>query len=131
LPLPFVIDHMGRISARAGLEQQPLQQLLALLRSSPRCWVKLSGAERISAAGPPFTDVVPFARGLIEAAPDRILWGTDRPHANSGRASPREGARTVPLDAELVDLIAAYAPDAALQRQILVDNPQRLYGFEP
>lgn len=122
LPLPFVIDHMGRIAARAGPEQQPFRQLLALLSSSPRCWVKISGAERISQAGPPFTDAVPFARALIETAPDRILWGSDRPHAGS--------LRFVPLDAELVDLIPAYAPDAAVQRQILVDNPRRLYGFE-
>ena len=84
--------------------------------------MKISGAERISRAGPPFTDAVPFARALIQAAPDRILWGTDRPHANS--------LRSLTLDADLVDLIPAYAPDVAVQRQILVDNPRRLYGFE-
>lgn len=122
LPLPFVIDHMGRIAAQAGVQQAPFQQLLKLLRSSPRCWVKISGAERISNAGPPFADAVPFARALVEAAPDRILWGTDWPHPNISRFMPNDG--------DLVDLVPLYIPDASLQRQILVDNPHRLYGFE-
>ncbi|HUK02180.1 MAG TPA: amidohydrolase family protein [Steroidobacteraceae bacterium] len=121
LPVPFIIDHMGRVPTKAGLEQPPFQQLLALIRSNQRCWVKVSGAERISSAGPPFTDAVPFARALIEAAPDRILWGTDWPHPNIARHMPNDG--------DLVDLVPLMMPDAALQKRILVDNPHRLYGF--
>jgi len=121
LPVPFLIDHMGRVPARAGLEQEPFVRLLELARSNERCWVKVSGAERISSAGPPFTDAVPFARALIEAAPDRILWGTDWPHPNIARHMPNDG--------DLVDLVPLFAPEPALQRQILVDNPHRLYGF--
>jgi predicted TIM-barrel fold metal-dependent hydrolase len=92
--------------------------VLDLLRA-PNWWVKVSGAERISAAGPPFRDAVPFARRLIEAAPDRTLWGTDWPHPN---------VRWEPDEADLVDLLPEFA-DADALRRVLVDNPARLYGF--
>lgn len=121
LPVAFIIDHMGRVPAAAGVEQEPFRHLLRLLRTLPGCWVKISGAERISADGPPFADAVPFAQALIEAAADRILWGTDWPHPNIARHMPNDG--------DLVDLFARFAPDPAIQRRILVDNPHRLYGF--
>jgi 2-pyrone-4,6-dicarboxylate lactonase len=121
LPVPFLIDHMGRVPTRAGLEQEPFQRLLQLLRGNERCWVKVSGAERIASSGPPFTDAVPFAQALIHAAPDRILWGTDWPHPNISKHMPNDG--------DLVDLIPLYMPDSAMQRKVLVENPHRLYGF--
>jgi predicted TIM-barrel fold metal-dependent hydrolase len=122
LPVPFIIDHMGRVPTNQGLGQAPFEQLLKLLRTHERCWVKISGSERISSGGPPFTDAVPFARALIAAAPERILWGTDWPHPNISKHMPNDG--------ELVDLIPLMMPDAAMQQQVLVDNPQRLYHFE-
>jgi len=121
LPVPFIIDHMGRVPTSQGLEQAPFQQLLKLARHNERCWVKISGSERISSSGPPFTDAVPFAQTLIAAAPERVLWGTDWPHPNISRHMPNDGA--------LVDLIPLMMPDKALQQRILVDNPQRLYQF--
>src|SRR5256885_11851617 len=120
LPVPIVIDHMGRVNAGDGLEQQPFKTLLEFMRNE-NCWVKVCGAERVSSKGPPFTDAVPFARALIEAAPERILWGTDWPHPNVGKYMPNDG--------DLVDLFAQMAPEPALQHKILVDNPARLYGF--
>jgi predicted TIM-barrel fold metal-dependent hydrolase len=118
LPVPFVIDHMARVDASAGLDQEPFRVLLRLL-SDPRCWVKISGAERLTAGGaPPYDDVVPFARALIAAAPDRVLWGTDWPHPN---------VRHMPDDGDLVDLLAEIAPDEPTRHAILVDNPRRLY----
>ena len=122
LPVPFLIDHMGRVPTKAGLEQEPFRRLLDVARNNERCWVKISGAERISSAGPPFTDAVPFAQALIAAAPERILWGTDWPHPNISRHMPNDG--------DLVDLVPLYMPDPAMQRRILVDNPHRLYGFD-
>jgi len=122
LPVPFIIDHMGRVPVKAGLEQPAFRHLVGLLRTAPGCWVKISGAERISSSGPPFADAIPFAQALIAAAPDRILWGTDWPHPNIARHMPNDG--------DLMDLMALYAPDPAIQRKILVDNPQRLYGFD-
>jgi predicted TIM-barrel fold metal-dependent hydrolase len=119
LPCPYVIDHMGRVDATAGLDQEPFRALLGLLHEGDRCWVKLSGAERLTAVGPPpYDDVVPFARALIAAVPDRVLWGTDWPHPN---------VRHMPDDGDLVDLLAAFAPDEAVRHRILVENPARLY----
>jgi 2-pyrone-4,6-dicarboxylate lactonase len=120
LPVPFVIDHMGRVKASEGLEQPAFKTLLSFVERE-NCWVKVTGPERVSTMGPPFTDAVPFAQKLIEAAPDRILWGTDWPHPNVGKHMPNDG--------DLVDLFAMMAPDAGLQKKILVDNPARLYGF--
>jgi predicted TIM-barrel fold metal-dependent hydrolase len=116
--LPVVVDHMGRPPAQDGLEQAPFRILLDLLRE-PNWWVKVSGSERISAQGPPFRDAIPFARRLIEVAPDRTLWGTDWPHPN---------VRWEPDEADLVDLLPEFGDQAALRR-VLVDNPARLYGF--
>jgi 2-pyrone-4,6-dicarboxylate lactonase len=112
---------MGRVPTKAGLEQEPFKRLLDLARNNEKCWVKISGAERISSEGPPFTDAVPFAQALIEAAPDRILWGTDWPHPNISKHMPNDG--------DLVDLIPLMMPDPAMQKRILVDNPHRLYQF--
>jgi predicted TIM-barrel fold metal-dependent hydrolase len=118
LSLPVVVDHMGRVPVRDGLDQPPFRILLDLLKR-PNWWVKVSGAERISETGPPFADAIPFAQRLIEAAPDRVLWGTDWPHPN---------VRWEPDEADLVDLLPCFGSAAELQR-VLVDNPARLYGF--
>jgi predicted TIM-barrel fold metal-dependent hydrolase len=119
MPVPYVIDHMGRVKSHGGLDQPPLKMLLELLRDE-RAWTKVSGAERVSASGKrPFHDAIPIARAIIEAAPDRVLWGTDWPHPNV----PNE----MPDDGELVDLFAAFCTDDRLRRQVLVDNPARLY----
>ena len=120
VPVPMVIDHMGRVKAAGGLEQPAFKTLLGWMKQE-NFWVKVCGAERVSSMGPPFTDAVPFAQALIAAAPGRILWGTDWPHPNVGAHMPNDG--------DLVDLFARMAPDAAIQRKILVENPARLYGF--
>jgi len=120
IPLPAVIDHMGRVPVSDGVEQAPFQALLSKLRESRDLWVKVSGAERISLSGPPFFDAVPFAIACIEAAPDRVIWGTDWPHPN---------VKIMPNDGDLVDLIPAMAPTTELQQRMLVDNPARLFGF--
>ena len=120
MPCPYVIDHMARVPVEAGLEQEPFQALLELL-ADERAWVKISGAERLTVGGaPPYDDVVPFARALLAAAPDRVLWGTDWPHPN---------VRVMPDDGDLVDLLADFAPDEALRTQVLVHNPRRLYDL--
>jgi predicted TIM-barrel fold metal-dependent hydrolase len=120
MPCPYVIDHMARVPTADGVEQEPFQALLTLL-ADERAWVKISGAERLTTDGPPpYDDVVPFARALIAAAPDRVLWGTDWPHPN---------VRHMPDDGDLVDLLAAFAPDEASRTRILVTNPERLYDF--
>jgi 2-pyrone-4,6-dicarboxylate lactonase len=119
LSVPIVIDHFGMVPAHAGLDAPGFRTLLSLARSG-RCWFKLSAPYRISTQPPLFPDVTPFAHALLEAAPDRCVWGTDWPHPN---------ASFIPNDGDLVDLLPAWIPDEALRRKVLVDNPAELYGF--
>jgi predicted TIM-barrel fold metal-dependent hydrolase len=119
--VPFVIDHMGRVQAARGLEQEPFRLLLALMRDNPLAWVKVCGAERVSVGKRPFDDAIPFASALIEAAPDRVLWGTDFPHPNISKDMPNDGG--------LVDLMFRFCPDEAMRKRLLIDNPARLYDF--
>jgi predicted TIM-barrel fold metal-dependent hydrolase len=117
LPIPFVIDHMGRVPSAAGVEQPAFKALLELVRLD-HCWIKVSGSERISF--PPYDAALPFARALVAASPDRCLWGTDFPHPNPTHEAD---------EADLVDLIPLFAADPAQQKKLLVDNPARLYEF--
>jgi len=121
LPVPFVIDHMGRVPTKDGLDQLPFKYLLEVAQLD-NCWIKVCGAERIASEGPPFTSAVPFAQAIIDVAPDRTFWGTDWPHPNIKKHMPNDG--------DLVDLIPLIAPTAIGQQKLLVDNPHRLYGFE-
>jgi 2-pyrone-4,6-dicarboxylate lactonase len=118
LPLPFVIDHMGRVPGKHGVDQQPLKALLELAKLE-NCWIKVCGAERISL--PPYAEAVPIAHAIVSAIPERVLWGTDFPHPNPTHEAD---------EADLVDLVPQYATDAATQQRLLVDNPARLYGFD-
>jgi predicted TIM-barrel fold metal-dependent hydrolase len=120
LPTTYVIDHMGTIAAAKGLDDPEFKTLLDLQASDDKCWVKITGLERASAGGPPFHDSVPFAKRLIENSPDRVLWGTDWPHPN---------VKIMPNDGDIVDLVPLYAPDAAIQRKLMVTNPERLFRF--
>jgi len=121
LPVPFIVDHMARVRAADGIRQEPFGYLVDLLGRNELAWVKISGAERITSdRARSYDDVVPFARSLVEAAPDRVLWGTDWPHPN---------VRHMPDDGDLVDVLADFAPDEETRHRILVDNPQRLYTF--
>lgn len=129
LPTAVVIDHMARVNPAEGLEQPAFQLLLDLLKDQ-KFWVKVTGADKLcrsdvhSYFGLPFVDVIPFARALIAAAPNRIIWGTDWPHSNN--FAPGK----TPNDGDLLELLAQFAPDEATRRKILVDNPAALYGFE-
>lgn len=121
LPLDFVIDHMGRGLTENGTDFPGFQHLLRLLGTG-RYWCKISGADRISSGGAPYRDAAPFQRALVDANPERIVWGTDWPHVNfpDGR---------VPTDEDLVRLFFETVTDDATRRRILVENPARLYGF--
>jgi 2-pyrone-4,6-dicarboxylate lactonase len=86
-----------------------------------RAWVKLTGPYRITTAPLPYPDTIPFAQALLEANRERVLWGTDWPHVMlKGR---------MPNDGDLANLLADWIPDAALREQVLVRNPEKLYGF--
>jgi len=122
IPATIVIDHFGRIDPAQGLEQAPFRILKALARRD-NCWIKISGAERITRQGPPYADVAPFAHALLEVAPDRLIWGTDWPHTGVFDAA------RMPDDAGLVDALFDFVPDEGLRQQVLVLNPERLLGL--
>ena len=116
-PVPVVIDHMGRVDASLGLDQQPFRELRDLLKDR-NIWVKVSGCERSSRQPSPWKDAIPFARRLVEEFGDRTLWGTDWPHPN---------LKEIPDDGVMVDNLAEIAPTEKQRQALLVDNPSRLY----
>jgi 2-pyrone-4,6-dicarboxylate lactonase len=121
LPVTYVIDHMGTISAAKSIDDAEFKALLDLHANDEKCWIKITGPERASASGPPFHDAVPFAKRLIDNAPDRVIWGTDWPHPN---------VKFMPNDGDLVDLIPLYARDESVRHKLLVSNPERLFKFD-
>ena len=119
LPGIVVVDHMGRPDVTQPVDGPGFQAFANLMADMPNLWTKVSCPERLTVAGPPYDDVVPFQRHLVEHFSDRVLWGTDWPHPNMKSHRPDDGL--------LVDTIARIAPTAALQQALLVDNPMRLY----
>src|SRR5262249_577243 len=105
-----------------GLAHENWTRYEQMLEGNKRLWVKVTCPERLSRTGPPYDDFLPFARALTERFSDRVLWGTDWPHPNMTTHMPADGKR--------VDMIPRFAPTAALQRALLVDNPMRLYWPE-
>jgi len=120
LGLPVVIDHMGRTDARAGTSSPGFQSLLRLVGDGG-CWVKLSGAHRLSMRAPDYADVRPFHDALLRANPERLMWGTDWPHPRIEGDMPDAG--------RLLDLFQQWTPDQETRRRILAANPAHLYGF--
>ena len=119
IPVPLVIDHMGRPDVTQGPDGADLRAFRAMLDTRADVHFKATCPDRLDAAGPPWNAFAAAIRPLVEAYPDRALWGTDWPHPNMQDAIPDDGA--------LVDMIPRIAPTSELQRQLLVDNPMRLY----
>jgi len=130
--VPVVFDHFGGARAAQGIEQPGFADLVELVKSG-KAYVKVSGAYRASKLGPDYADCVPLAQSLISANPDRIVWGTDWPHPNSVTPADKKITDVTPLfqidDGRLLNQLPVWAPEAAIRRKILVDNPARLYGF--
>jgi len=120
LPTTVVVDHMGRPDVTRPVDGAEFELFEKLMQEHPNVWSKVSCPDRLSKTGAPgYDDVVPFARRIVTAFPERVLWGTDWPHPNLKPHMPDDGA--------LVDFIPKVAPTAQLQQQLLVDNPMRLY----
>jgi len=122
LPTTIVIDHMGRPDVKKGVSHIDFSNFVQFMRENENVWTKVSCPERLTAEGPPYTDVIPFAKKLIELFPNRVLWGTDWPHPNMKSHIPDDGV--------LTDVIPHIAPTQALQQALLVDNPVTLYWSE-
>jgi predicted TIM-barrel fold metal-dependent hydrolase len=131
-PAPTVFDHFGGAVAERGVGQPGFADLIELVKSG-KAYVKISGAYRASKLAPDYADAAPLAKALIEANPDRIIWGTDWPHPNSVTPPGKQISDVTPLfqidDGRLFNQLPVWAPDAAVRQKILVDNPARLYGF--
>ncbi|MFT0546471.1 amidohydrolase family protein [Allopusillimonas ginsengisoli] len=121
LGVPVMIDHMARANPESGADDPSLQALLQLLNRD-NFWVMLSLTEKISRAGFPWDDVLPIAHACIDAAPDRVVWGSDWPHPVSVKQPPNEG--------DLVNQLHRYAGNHENIRKILVDNPATFFGFD-
>ena len=120
LPTDVVIDHMGSLRPGDGVGQPGFQALLRLVNTG-RCWVKLSCGYRMSALPPPYEDMVPYVQALLAARPDRLVWASDWPHVSFKGEMPNT--------TDLLDQMLTWVPDGAQRHQILVRNPEQLYGF--
>jgi predicted TIM-barrel fold metal-dependent hydrolase len=123
LDIDLVIDHFGRVRADDGIGSPAFQTLLRLVKHD-NVWAKLIGPYFVSDRAPNHRDVTPFARAVVAAAPERVVWGTDWPHpaiAHLGVPMPNDG--------DLADMLLEWVPDEGQRRKVLVDNPARLYGF--
>ena len=132
-PVPLVIDHFGGALGSAGVSQPGFAALVNLAKAG-KAYVKISGAaDSVSTQAPAYADVLPLARALVAANPQRILWGSNWPHPDSITRPGRKNtdlAPNVQIDDGLVlNLLPVWVPDPATRRAILVDNPARLYGF--
>jgi predicted TIM-barrel fold metal-dependent hydrolase len=131
-PVPVVFDHFGGALGELGPDQPGFADLLQLVQSG-KAYVKISGAYRASKLAPDYPDAAPLARALIAANSERIIWGTDWPHPNSTTPPGKKPTELTPLyqidDGRLFNQLPVWAPDAAIRKTILVDNPARLYGF--
>lgn len=123
LPTTVVVDHMGRPDVSGSPEGEEFSLFMKLMRENENFRAKVSCPDRLSQSGPPdYDDVVPFAKLIVESFPERVLWGTDWPHPNLKSHMPDDG--------KLVDFIPKIAATDELQRDLLVNNPRRLYWPE-
>jgi 2-pyrone-4,6-dicarboxylate lactonase len=130
LPTKVVVDHMGRPDVGLPIDGPQFQLFVKMMREHENIWSKVTCPERLSINGPKalqgeqhaYTDVIPFAKYLVDNFSDRVLWGTDWPHPNLKDHMPDDGL--------LVDWIPHIATTSALQHTLLVENPTRLYWSE-
>lgn len=119
--IPLVVDHMGHVHARDGIDQPAFKLICELLRRE-NWYVLLSNGDRCSEGNAPWDDIVPFGRKLLEVVGERALWCTDWPHV-------RYEKQTMANDGDLLDLLYRFTSDERLIAKILVDNPKHLFGF--
>jgi predicted TIM-barrel fold metal-dependent hydrolase len=126
---PVVIDNFGGARGEDGVQNKDFQAFLELVRTR-NVYVKLS-APYDRTREPGYANMTPFARALIAARADRMLWGTNWPHP-----LPQQGVPITQIspyqnvdNVMLVTRLAEWCPDTATRKMILVDTPERLYRF--
>ena len=119
--VPVSIGHFAYQPATAGINADGFKTLLRLVKDG-NTWIKISGANRVSETDlPPYDDVLPMARALVEANPDNVMWGTDWPHPNKYEVNPNDG--------DLVNWFGEWITDDAMRTRIMVDNSEAFYDF--
>lgn len=119
--IPMSIGHFAYQPATAGIDAPGFQALLELMNEG-NTWIKISGANRVSETDlPPYDDVQPMARALIDTAPERVMWGTDWPHPNKYEVNPNDG--------DLVNAFGDWVTDGSMRQKIMVDTPAALFRF--
>jgi predicted TIM-barrel fold metal-dependent hydrolase len=128
---PMVVDHFGGVTVERGIDQPGFGTILTLVKSG-KAYVKISNPESVSRQ-PDLSDLAPYARALVSANPQRVVWGTAWPHPTAGSVpgrKPTDLARHEQYDdGKAMNMLPVWVPDAAVRRMILVENPARLYGF--
>ena len=124
IPVPIVVDHMGRPDVTQGPDGPDMRAFRKLLESRDDIWFKPTCPDRLDAKkeggmGDPWDNFAHAIAPLVADYPDRCIWGTDWPHPNM--------QDEVPDDGHVVDMIPRIAPTAELQTRLLVENPNRLY----
>jgi predicted TIM-barrel fold metal-dependent hydrolase len=132
LGAPVVFDHMAGVLSASGFERTGFNSVLEMLADGA-CWVKCSGADRVTESSTAFSPAIPYLRALVAANSNRLVWGTDWPHL--GHHTGPRGAGAPPAvyrdldDVGLLDVLRTAVADEVTWRRILVDNPAELYGF--
>jgi 2-pyrone-4,6-dicarboxylate lactonase len=122
LKVPYVFDHVAHAEPHQNKNDREFGELLAILKNEEHAWINLYSFYQLSNAGPPdYSDMLAVVGAIVEARPDHVVWGSNWPH----------GGITVPMpnDADLLDFLLAAAPKETIRKQILADNPARLYGW--
>lgn len=123
LKMPYMFDHVAHAELRHNKDDREFRELLALLGGEEHAWINLYSFYQLSKAGPPdYADMIDVVRAIIDARPDRVIWGSNWPHA--GIAAP------MPDDGDLLDFLLAAAPDEKIRNRVLADNPVALYGWK-
>jgi 2-pyrone-4,6-dicarboxylate lactonase len=122
LKVPYVFDHVAHAEPHQNKNDREFGELLAILKNEEHAWINLYSFYQLSNAGPPdYSDMLAVVGAIVEARPDHVVWGSNWPHG--GIAVP------MPNDADLLDFLLAAAPKETIRKQILADNPARLYGW--
>jgi 2-pyrone-4,6-dicarboxylate lactonase len=131
MPIPFSFGHLGYVYPDRGLETAGFKALLRLMQDG-KAWVKLTAPYRTSAKGQPWKDIDAYAQALLDAAPNRLLWGSDWPHIWPQPGGPGGKSKNPPMpnDGDLFDTFVRWVPDEKTRKRILVDNPAELYDFK-
>ena len=129
LPTPVVLDHFA-LWPVAKSETSAERSILQLLTDG-HVYIKLSASYRLPAFTA--TDLQQIVYRLLQAQPERLLWGSDWPHTNREPGVHRHAIsryRAISSN-QLLDERSQWLNTPELQHQVLVVNPATLYRFEP